>query len=217
MNRRWPFLGVSFLAGFAALALETIWIREVGLVAGRTAVSASLVLAVFFTAAGLGAWAGGRRAVRAPRPAQMAGWGLIGAAGCALAGLLLLRFGKEAVALPAWVWAAVAAGPASALIGTVFPCLAEVFVTAAPKRTARGGGFYAADLAGGACGVALGGVALPMALGYGLALGAAVAVLFLAGTAAILLGRNATRQETIASSPLRQPDLTGSPDPSLPA
>lgn len=49
-----------FTSGFAIMAGEILWVREIGLRFGDTVLSASIVIAIFFAFAALGTWCGGR-------------------------------------------------------------------------------------------------------------------------------------------------------------
>ena len=57
-----------FVSGFAGLVYEIAWIRRASLVFGSTTAALSTVLAVFFGGLALGAWLGGRLALKAARP-----------------------------------------------------------------------------------------------------------------------------------------------------
>ncbi|HWN82810.1 MAG TPA: hypothetical protein VNM87_11980, partial [Candidatus Udaeobacter sp.] len=55
-----------FLSGFAGLALEVVWVRQLGWITGTTATAVALVLAVFLGGLGLGGFLLGRLADRSP-------------------------------------------------------------------------------------------------------------------------------------------------------
>lgn len=199
MSRRLFFIA-CWLAGFAMLALETIWIRQVGLVAGRTAVSAATVLAVFFVFAAAGAWTGGWLAARSARPTRVGGGAWLAAGVVAGVGLTV-RLPETSAVTAAVLWA----GPVAFLWAIGFPCLVEVLATGPNGRTAECGGFYAADLAGSALGVVAGGVWLPVAVGYRAAGLLAGAVLVVAGVMVWMAKANpvAWKRPVTAATPLR--------------
>lgn len=159
------------LSGFSALALETLWMREIALRAGTTVGAAAVVLAVFFLAAGLGCLWGGSLVRRGDRPLIYYGRCEVAAGALAIA---LFGLGR-------WLWenhpgfsagwggalatAALLAGPSSFLAGVAFPSLAETFVPGPDRRTAIGAPFYGVNLLGAALGVCAGGVLLPWWIG----------------------------------------------------
>ena len=168
---RAALLALWALAGFCLLTLETVWIRELTLRAGNTAVASSLVVAAFFLAAALGNLAGARLTAGRRQPLLL--YGRFEAAAA------LAAFG--AFAANRWLWTHGGALPGSALgtaaaalllvgppaffSGASFPFLAETYVEDAQHRTSTGGRFYGLNLLGSALGVAAGGVWLPLRLG----------------------------------------------------
>lgn len=60
-----------FLAGLASLVYEVVWIRQLGLSLGSTAVAFSVMLSAFLGGLALGGWYMGRRADRVPSPFLM--------------------------------------------------------------------------------------------------------------------------------------------------
>ena len=153
-----------FVSGAAALVYESLWMRSFGLVFGSTTGAVALVLAVFMAGLALGSAAAARRAARDP----LGSYGLVevGAGGCALLTLPLLR------ALPA-AYAALAVGaglvgpaeaagrmllavlvllPATVLLGASVP-LALAFLERAGVDTRAGfGRLYLLNTLGGATG-----------------------------------------------------------------
>jgi len=57
-----------FLAGMASLVYEVVWIRQLGLSLGSTAVAFSVMLSAFLGGLALGGWFMGKRADSAPAP-----------------------------------------------------------------------------------------------------------------------------------------------------
>ena len=179
------------LSGFSVLTLETVWMREIALRVGSTAVASTLVIAVFFAAAAFGNLLGARCV--AGRPHALCFYGYFEtAAAVSAAGLFALNrwlWTHGAVLPEGWAGAVAAAallvGLPSFLSGASFPGLAETFVEDADHRTATGGLFYGMNLLGAALGVAAGGVWLPWHLGSQGALCVAVAVQFAGGLLAL--------------------------------
>jgi spermidine synthase len=65
---RWKVAALVFGSGFAALALQTAWLRELRLVFGVSTAASAAVVAVFMAGLGLGGVILGRRADQAARP-----------------------------------------------------------------------------------------------------------------------------------------------------
>ncbi len=201
-NIRAALMALWALSGFCILTLETVWIRELALRAGNTAVASALVVTAFFLAAALGNLAGARITAGRRQPLLLYGRFEAAAALAAFAAFAANR----------WLWAhggvlpdsalgtAAAAlllvGPPSFFSGASFPFLAETYVEDAQHRTSTGGRFYGLNLLGAALGVAAGGVWLPLRLGLAGAF-ATAAALQLAG------GLLAWRLATAAGPDLR--------------
>ena len=159
------------LSGFSVLALETLWMREVALRVGSTAVASALVVTVFFVSAALGNLFGGRFAAR--RGAVLSAYALFEGASAlsALASLALYRScwvsvsAAQSAPWAALMGAALLAAVPSFLSGASFPCLAEAVVPGGDRRTASAGVLYGANLFGAALGVVAGGVLLPWTCG----------------------------------------------------
>jgi spermidine synthase len=166
-----PLISLYALSGFCALALETVWMREVSLRAGNTVVAATLVIAVFFGAAALGNLWGARRVRRTERPLLLYARFEIAAGGAAAAAFAANQWHWRHAAVwpPGWAGLLGASlllvGPSSCLSGVSFPMLAEAFVAGPQRRAATGGLFYGANLLGAGAGVAAGSVLLPWWLG----------------------------------------------------
>jgi len=62
-----------FLAGVASLVYEVVWIRQLGLSLGSTAVAFSVMLSAFLGGLALGGWYMGKRSDAAPFPARTLG------------------------------------------------------------------------------------------------------------------------------------------------
>ncbi len=191
-NSQLVFRLLQIVAGASGLALETIWIRELGLRLGNTVGAATAVTAVFFLCAAAGNLVGGRAAARSRQPGRLYGWALL-LAGAAAVGLFPLRnsiytlISILPLADPAAgaLYALLLAGPTSFAWGCGLPALAERFVPAPDRRTTVAGVYYACELLGAAVGVLGGGLLLPAIWGYTLAFTAAGLLLMAAGLLAL--------------------------------
>ena len=154
------------------MAGEVIWVRELGLRLGDTVLSASVLIAVFFLFAGLGAWTGGRASVNSTRPLRRFALNEIALGLSALAcffsrnawGDALLPLSNPLTAKI--IYAVALAGLPSFFSGYGFPFLSAFVVHAEKERVTRAGLFYTLSLLGAALGVLAGGLVLPMHFGY---------------------------------------------------
>ena len=167
------------LSGFSVLTLETVWMRELAMRVGNTAVAFALVTAAFFAFAALGNLMGARCVCGKAHALRFYGY-----FECASAVSAALLF-----ALHRWLWSqgslfpegwagSVAAtvlltGAPSFLSGAAFPSLAETFVADRGHRLTTGGVFYGLNLLGAGVGVVAGGVVLPLHVGMTGAFGVA--------------------------------------------
>ncbi len=189
-------LAATGLAGAASLVYEVVWVRQLSLSFGSTALAGSIVLSAFLGGMAIGSWLCSRRADSNTRPLQLlvrlevagavlgvlsipvlgfVGRGFVLATGgmqlgdVTAMGLRVL-FSLIAVLLPATVF------------GAVFP-LAMVVASRATDSGRAAGAVYAASSFGSAAGAALGGMAIePLAglsgavlVGAGMNLAAALA------------------------------------------
>jgi len=155
------------LSGFSVLTMEGLWMREVALRAGNTAMASTLVVCMFFGFAALGNWLGARWFAHKAYPLRVYATleiaaGLMATAGLWMEGMInaaaLSGLGSDTMAM---VSAVVLAGPASMLAGASFPRLVECVVARSDERTSHAGRLYALNLIGAALGVTLGGVLMP--------------------------------------------------------
>lgn len=167
------FLGVAvFVSGFAIMAGEILWVREVGLRFGDTVLSASIVIAVFFAFAAGGAWQGGRDSCICVQPLcrfavveMLVG---VSALGCFFLGngwISPWLAGCEPITARLAYAVALAAVP-SFLSGYGFPFLVAGIVQLQKERVTKAGLFYTSSLVGAALGTLMGGLFLPMNFGY---------------------------------------------------
>lgn len=191
VKKRAPALAALWaLSGFSALTLELVWMRELALRAGNTAVAATLVIAVFFASAALGNLWGARLAAGQPRALLLYGRFEVASALAALAMFALNRWlwARGSVLPAGWggqvAAAALLVGLPSFFSGASFPALAETFVEDARHRTSTGGRLYGLNLLGAALGVAAGGVWLPFQIGVGGAFAVAAGAQFAGGALA---------------------------------
>ena len=162
------------ISGFAGLALEVVWLRQLGWIYGVTAPAVAVVLAAFLGGLGLGSAVLGRAADRARDALRAYGWLEIGIAVTAAATTLAL----DALAQPG-APASLAGGgsrsPAIALLppgiillvptvlmGATLPLMSRVVVRGLDEAGARVGILYALNTLGAAAGgLATGFVLIP--------------------------------------------------------
>lgn len=167
----WPWLLCYTVSGFCLLSLEMLWVREVTLWAGNTALAATLVIAVFFLAAALGNLAGAWWCRQQCEPLAWYGRceALAGVSALVTYFLAQWWWQQETVGIApsfgSFAATGLLVGVPSFFSGAALPQLMERFVPEGGQRTARGGFFYGANLLGAACGVACGGVWLPWKIG----------------------------------------------------
>jgi spermidine synthase len=167
-----------FAAGFASLIYEVVWVRQLSLSLGSTAVAGSTMLAAFLAGLALGAWISGRRADRTADPVKSFALVELGAAAIGLVSVPALTLAGHAYVAVA---GGLGAGPALAtalravfslvvmlapatLFGMAFPLASKAAERiAGPKRAASG--VYAASSFGSAIGAAAGGLALEPLMG----------------------------------------------------
>lgn len=154
-----------FLSGFAGLALEVVWVRQLGWICGTTATAVALVLAVFLGGLGLGGVLLGRLADRSPTgtetPALVAlkRYGLLELAIGAAAAIVTLLL--DAIAHPeagGGLRGSAAAGAIllllvpTLLMGATLPLASRVAVRSFGVAGARIGRLYAVNTLGAALG-----------------------------------------------------------------
>lgn len=200
-------LAAVFLAGAASLVYEVVWVRQLGMSLGSTAVASSVMLSSFLAGLALGSWISGRRADAAVSPlktlmriellAAVIGAGSVPV--LELAGRAYVHFAVTTAAGPGAslalraVFSIVAILVPATLFGMTFPV-----ATAAAARLAEvekaGGWVSAASSFGSAGGALLAGLALEPLLGLtGSALAGAgvnVGAAFLALGAAVVASRS---------------------------
>lgn len=103
-----PLIGVVLSAGIASLIYEVVWIRQLGLSLGSTAVAFSVMLSAFLGGLALGGWAMGRRADTDPFPARTLARVEVAAAILGLLSIPALAFAGRAYV---WLALSVAGGP----------------------------------------------------------------------------------------------------------
>jgi spermidine synthase len=189
------------LSGFSMLTLETVWMREIALRSGNTAMGSTLVIIVFFGFAALGNLFGARLVSGSGRPLRLYACCEAAAAMAAVITFVLGRWlwshleSPVAVMSHPAVAAVLLAGLPSFLSGVAFPSLAEAFVSSPALRTASAGRFYGMNLLGAALGVAAGAVWLPWWLGVKAAFSVASAVQFSCGLIALRMAAGTGRPQ----------------------
>jgi len=180
----------AWCSGFAALALQLVWGRELALTLGGSQFAAATVLTAFMLGLGVGSGIGGRLADRARRPALLVAALEVGLAafGPALSLGLLALPGAAAGMLPAAASATSAAFLAprlalavllllvpTTLMGATYPVLARAAGSSLPDLHRALPVLYAANTLGGVAGAAAAGFGLLPGGGIPLAAGAAAA------------------------------------------
>jgi len=197
------------VAGFATLALETLWIRECLLRTGGTVVAAALVIGVFFLGAALGNLVGAKFASANKKPLRA--FAILELASAL--STLLLFFSSRALwtlipganihSVPAVFAIFIMVGLPAALSGAAFPMLSQHVVREPGDRIPSGAALYGANLFGAAFGVLAGGIVFPWYLGMRGAFVSAVLVQVAAALVAWRLSFKVTKplSEEIAPAP----------------
>jgi spermidine synthase len=199
--------GLLLLAsGFAALAYQVLWQRELGLLFGNTTQATATTLAVFFCGLAAGSRTLGRRCVRWARPLRAFGWLELGVAAAALLALGLLPL-YRAIFGPLYAWTgdvpalfpivkvllcALLLLPPSFLMGGTLPVLADLAVRRGRGFAPSGTLLYALNTFGAVLGAFAAGFVLPPWIGYRGAYALAVVVGVVVGLAALRLGARDT-------------------------
>lgn len=189
------------ISGAAALALEMLWMRSAGLVAGSTPATTATVLACYFAGLTLGAAAGGTR--YAVRPVRRYAFLELGAAAGALWSIEVFHMLASASgarwlssahgATTAAIGAAIL--PATLCFGATLPALGQALIERGALG-ARGARLYALNTLGGALGIAACGFGLPAAIGVHATYLCAAA----ASAAAGLLALSVARREPVLAA-----------------
>lgn len=198
------------ISGFACLALETLWLKEVALRTGSTATAAAFVLGFFFLAAAGGNVLGARLACNAPRPLRLYGVFEISAGAAAALLLPLSRHVWQAESGSSLALAAVASlallGLPSFLAGASLPLLMRIPLGTRPGRVSHAGWCYGMNLLGAAVGIVFGGVLLPAELGIPTSIRIAAGVQIAGGLVALALaGRAVARKPNVPVAAVHAP------------
>jgi len=202
--------------------METLWIRLGGLTIGNTVVSATLVVAVYFVCAAIGNRLGGyalRRGAKAylVYAAAELTTAITAVCGYALRDVLagaIRSMGNgnsftDALA-PHFLYVTALVGLASICSGAAFAAVTELAIRRQDERTGTGGLLYAGNLVGAACGILIGGIALPIAIGnagafyFAAAVQVAIALVVMATRTRLDGDADGNRDEAVA------PDQTAS-------
>ena len=137
-----------FFAGMASLVYEVVWIRQLGLSLGSTAVAFSVMLSAFLGGLALGGWYMGRRADSAPRPFLSLARIELAAAALGVAAIPVLALvGRAYVLIAVNVsgdpWISLALRSVVALLVMLVP--ATLFGMTFPLATAAGGRLVAGE------------------------------------------------------------------------
>ncbi|MBI1318910.1 MAG: hypothetical protein GC168_08165 [Candidatus Hydrogenedens sp.] len=204
-------LAFFFVSGACGLLYQVVWTRKLVLLFGTTSYAVSTVLCIFFLGLAVGSLWGGRMADRVKRPLLAYGYIEIAVGLWALAFLLLVRYGENAViyvlqnldvgrgigvALRASMAMLLLFVPVS-LMGATLPLLAK-FVNHEPKvRGIRIGSLYGMNTLGAVTGCYCAGFVFIPALGYTQTTLVGAAANIAVGLLALLLSRLSAAAETI--------------------
>ena len=208
------------VSGCAALIYQLVWLEQLTLVIGSSAISLGVLLATFLGGLGLGAWCYGRFASPGPALRRYALLELcVAALGVtslyaipALSGAYAALAGSGGVGIALRVAiAAITLLPATMLMGATLPAIAH-WVRALPGGIAWLGYCYAANTCGAVVGSVLAGFYLLRVHDAHAAVGvAAVSNLAVAAIALLLAGRARNDRATAPSAAVRAPDSAGAP------
>ena len=198
ISRAFPLLlGGVGAAGIASLMYEVIWVRQLALSLGSTAIAGATMLSAFLAGLALGSWLAARRVDEQASPLRSLARLEVAAAVIGALSVPMLEYAGRAYVVTAGL---LGAGPDLALVlravfslvvmllpatlfGVAFPLASAAAVRiAGPERAASG--VSAASSFGSAIGAALGGLLLEPMLGITGAAMAAVAFNVLAAAAA---------------------------------
>lgn len=142
-----------FSAGVASLVYEVVWIRELGLSLGSTAVAFSVMLSAFLGGLALGGWVMGKRADGLASPARTLLYVELGAAALGVLAIPALSAAGRAYVTIAQVTAGgplVSLGLRSAIALLVMLVPATLFGMTFPLATVAGGRLTSGQRAAGA-------------------------------------------------------------------
>ncbi len=146
-------IATVFFAGMASLIYEVVWIRQLGLSLGSTAVAFSVMLSAFLGGLALGGWYMGARSDRSPAPAMTLVRVEVAAAVLGVLSIPALAFAGRAYV---WLAITVSGGPVvslllrSAVALLVMLAPATLFGMTFPLATVVGGRIVAGQTAAGA-------------------------------------------------------------------
>ena len=169
--KRHGFTFLFALSGMVCLAVESIWIRWVGQYVGGSVVAATLVTCCFFFCAAAGSALAIQILPRVQKPLRAFALSEAVFAFSALLTVPVLAYfgpvlGGGNSPLRWALLTCLAIAVPSLAQGLSFPLITQAFVDSRSHRSVTGALFYAFNLAGAACGVILGGLLLPLHLGF---------------------------------------------------
>lgn len=211
------YLAIFFASGFAALAYQVVWARQLSLLFGSTAQAFALVIAIFFAGIALGSWYWGSRVHANPLATfgrLEIGVGIVALAYFGLGGAfsslypMLYSLSAGSVDIPARILiATVVLLPASFLMGGTLPAMTEVLAETEQTLVRSGTVLYAVNTLGGASGALAAGIFLPPLIGFNLTYLIAIGVDLSVGITALLRSRthtNISKTPLPSSTPPRQ-------------
>ena len=210
-----------FLSGFAALVYEILWMKELSLLFGNSAQAAAATLAAFFTgiAAGNAYW--GRRASKLAQPLMVYGilelcvtisavlYFIVYLAYDSLYPYLFSAFENLPVifTLAKFALALILFFPAAFFMGGTLPVMTQYLVRNPKTLGKRASTLYAINTIGAASGAIAAGFYLPQNLGIKTSYFLAMAITFLVGLAALILGRKRHKDQP---EPIPQTEIKNS-------
>ncbi|MEM6705954.1 MAG: fused MFS/spermidine synthase [Acidobacteriota bacterium] len=169
-----------YISGFASLVYQVLWMRQLGLLFGSSALASAGTLAVFFGGLAIGGAVWGRRAPRVAKPLGEYGlleigvglsgvlyFGLLPLYAASYTGLHDLFEGSPALLLLAkLILAAIVLLPPATLMGGTLPLMTQHVITQRQSLGRAGVLLYAVNTLGAASGALAAGFWLPRWLGF---------------------------------------------------
>ncbi len=210
-------VALLFASGFTALTYEVLWVRQLGLVFGNTAISAATCLAVFFLGMSLGQWGASRRCTSLRRP--LAAYGVLEllAAATTLGAIALphLYVSLYSVLFDAMthsaligtvvrvVLSATVLLPPAIFLGATLPVMVEAEVRRSGALARSATALYAANTFGGVLGAIACSFWLAPALGFLATYLVVASVNVAVGLVAVVVGSRTPAPEGSAQPPRR--------------
>lgn len=213
-----------FVSGFAGLAYQIVWMKQLGILFGSTSQAASVTLAAFFLGLGSGSWWWGRRVGASKNPMllyAMLEFG-IGVAALAYFGVLALldavypsiyqSLGQGGGLLAVkFLFALLLVFPASFFMGGTVPAMGQVVIDERERFGRIAAVLYGVNTLGAALGVLAAAFLLIPSLGVRLTYGFAMLLSLLVGFAALRLAKRSWSTSKEALVPCDDDEVVGEP------